>query len=230
MEDQRGSACVSAGHVVFFDDGVTEQLKDDVVNSMLYSQLAASARCSRFDDVQAWGVKFKEVMTLFGWLALQERTQRYTHGERATLGLDDLLEQMLDPNVSSPCVNRLKKMCANLKTHRTYSASQQLLLDHALDCRAGAGDTTLTLLISFVSSASQVTTVLFSSTTPMADEEPAIAAHLATQRSVGSLSVTVLSMELSDRQYRRVRARVGAELGASRDALVMAMIEGPPDE
>lgn len=226
MDDGKCSAYVSAGHMVFFAGGLSGQLKKDVIDSVLYSQLSASEKHSRFSGVDHWSIKYKAVMGLFGWLTLQERTRSYSDGESMTSGVAHVVEEMLERSVSDSCVDQLKKLCTHLKSSSPGHTGLQLLLEHALDSQADRGDTTLTLLISFVSPASLMTTVFLSSKIVTPNDQSAISAHLAARRSVGSLSVTVSSMELVERQYRRVRERVSVELGASRDDLVMALDGG----
>lgn len=226
MDDETCYAYVSAGHLLFFEAGVSPQLKEDIICSSLYSQSSASHQCSKYSEFTEWSAKCNEVMSLLGWVTLQEHTQDYVYGADVSLGVERTLTEMLGPKVSAVLLQQFLRLCAELKTSGNYTPEQRFLLEHTLDSLADVDSTTLTLLVSFVSPASIIITACLTSKMPTASGKLPVFAHLSTQRSNGRLSITVSSAEFVERRYRRIRERVITELGAAKNDGVIVLNKG----
>lgn len=59
---------VNAGCMLFFSKGVAAQLKKDVLDSTLFTQLAADKKYSRFSATKEWKERHLSAMTHFGWV------------------------------------------------------------------------------------------------------------------------------------------------------------------
>ncbi|MEQ7919808.1 hypothetical protein ABQX22_11490 [Xanthomonas sp. WHRI 1810A] len=59
---------VNAGCMLFFAQGVAAQLKKDVLDSTLYTQLAATKKHDRFSATKQWKEVQLNAMTHFGWV------------------------------------------------------------------------------------------------------------------------------------------------------------------
>lgn len=230
MDDGMSSTCVSAGHVLFFAEGVSKQQKEDVINASLYTQLAASDKYLKFDSFDEWSGKSKKLMTLFGWLSLREASQQYTDDGQARVPLGQVLLTLLAPTVSASLLARFQKFLADLKSPSGSHAGLTLLHEYTMDCRPDREQASLSLQISFINSDSMITTVILSSKMPAPISPPTMSMHFAAERTVGDLDITVVSMECIERQYRRVRGRIVAEVGGARSELVIDLDGGPAIE
>jgi hypothetical protein len=230
MDDGMCSTYVSAGHVLFFADGVSKQRKEDVINSSLYMHLAATDNYQKYDDVDAWSGKCKKLMTLFGWLSLREDSQQYTYGGQASVQLDQALLALLGPTLPATLVARCQQFLTDLKSSSDNHAGWALLHEHAVDSRPERDPTSLSLQITFVGPGVLITTVFLSSKMLMPTGQPGICAHFAAERTMGSVDITVVSMEFIERQYRRVRGRIVADVGAAKKDLLISLNGGKADE
>ena len=230
MDDGMFSTYVSAGHVLFFASGVSEQRKEDVINSSLYMQLAASDKYQKYDNVQEWSGKCKKLMTLFGWLGLREDSQQYSDESQTSFQLDQRLLELLGSTLPATMVARFQRFLADLRNPSSSHAGLSLLQEYAVDSRPDRDQASLALQISFVGPGSMITTVFLSSKMLQPISLPAVAAHFAAERTIGNLDVTVVSMEFVERQYRRVRGRIVAEVGSAKDDLLIALDGGTADE
>ncbi|MDK2123372.1 hypothetical protein [Parachitinimonas caeni] len=67
-QGEDAGAAVAAGSLVSFVSGLTEQHKNDVLNSTLLAQLAASKAYDRFKQTKLWYDKYVEVLAQVGWV------------------------------------------------------------------------------------------------------------------------------------------------------------------
>lgn len=230
MDDGVSSTYVSTGHVVFFAASVGRQRREDVINSSMYMQLATSDNYLKYDNCEAWIGQCKKLMTLFGWLSLREDSQHYAYDSQVSVHLDHVLPALLGTTVSAPLLKKFQTFLANLPDPSGSPAGLTTLHQDAMDSRPDRDQTSLSLHISFVDSESMITTVFLSSQMPMPTGLPAMAQHLAAERMHGNLDITVVSMEFIERQYRRVRGRITAEVAAAKKDLVFALDGGQGDE
>ena len=229
MDDGMCSACVSAGHVLFFAGGVSKQQKEDVISASLYIQLATLDKYLKYDDFDEWNNKCKKLMTLSGWLSLRENSQHYMCDGQAPVQLDKALLTLLEASVPATLLAHLRKFLADPPALSGGQAALTLLSEYAMDSRPDTDQASLSLQISFVDAESMITTVFLSSKMLMPNNQVDLCAHFAAERTNGSLDITVVRMEFVERQYRRVRGRILAEVGAVKNTLVIAL-EGGKDE
>ncbi|MGV6396569.1 hypothetical protein ACTUVN_002003 [Pseudomonas caspiana] len=230
MDDGMCSTYVSAGHVLFFASGVSEQRKEDVINSSLYMQLSASDKYQKYDNVEEWSGKCKKLMTLFGWLSLREDSQQYSDDSQTSFQLDQRLLALLGSTLPATLVARFQRFLADLRSPSSSHVGLALLHEYAVDSRPDRNQASLALQISFVGPGSVMTTVFLSSKMLQPISPPAMAAHFAADRKIGSLDITVVSMEIIERQYRRVRGRIVAEVGSAKNDLLIALDGGTVHE
>jgi hypothetical protein len=230
MDDGMCNTYVSAGHVLFFADGVSEQRKDDVINSSLYMELSASDKYQKYDNVEEWSGKCKKLMTLFGWLGIREDSQQYSDDSQASFQLDQRLLALLGSTLPAALVARFQRFLAQLRGAPGDHAGLALLREYTVDSRPDRTQASLALQISFVGPGALITTVFLSSKMLLPISEPGMAAHFAAERTIGNLDITVVSMEFIERQYRRVRGRIVAEVGSARNDLLITLEGGPANE
>ncbi len=65
---ENGDAYVDNSGIITFVGDVSEEFKDDVLNSMLFAQFAANGICRPKDDIIKWYDKYQEVLQNIGWI------------------------------------------------------------------------------------------------------------------------------------------------------------------
>jgi hypothetical protein len=108
---------VNAGCMLFFAQGVAVQLKKDVLDSMLYTQLAATKKHDRFSATKQWKEVQLNAMTHFGWVMQSVETfnQPAPRGTPETVW--GWITQMLPPFMPAAAVAE-----AQAAAHECYKA------------------------------------------------------------------------------------------------------------
>lgn len=235
MQAEQANIYICAGHVVFFSESVSKQMRDDVLSSGLYLQLAADKKYSRFNALEEWRGVSRELMTLFGWVITQEESVDDASDEVFILDINRVLGKMLGGKVSAPLLARFDTFCHELETADSSRSDMALLLGHALSKKedfltgsrsSDAVDTSLSLLISFVSPEGLLVTALVSSTAPVCAGQNILPTHFAFGRVVGHFSLNIMQIEFMEKKYSRARERVIAELAERKSSQIMLYGDG----
>lgn len=86
---------INAGCVVFMSAACSDQQKQDVTDSLLYTQLAASKRHSRFDDALSWRHTWLAALNRFGWTISSHDSRSLPAAEVGRGTVWDWLEKQL---------------------------------------------------------------------------------------------------------------------------------------
>ncbi|KAG8714879.1 hypothetical protein FRC09_017153 [Ceratobasidium sp. 395] len=67
-DHEKPSAAVVGGAVISFVDGVDEDIKADVLNTLLFAQLVADGQADRQKEPDQWYAVFRDVLETIGWV------------------------------------------------------------------------------------------------------------------------------------------------------------------
>jgi hypothetical protein len=225
----------NAGHIVFFADDVSKSFKDDVLSSSLYLQLAASNKYSRFDDFNAWCSLYVDAMPRFGWVLTGQNSYRHAVEGEASFTVWNQITHRLGGKVSAGFFDKVSRFLVDQEAAEEVNAAILLFRDHAVSVRsaapeaqAGAGEASLSLMFSFVSCEHWVTSVLLAFKTTETVGRNLLSQVFPGEKMVGDLAVEVISAQISEHHYRRVRERLNRELGARKQALILRFDGGSP--
>ncbi|XP_028411409.1 uncharacterized protein LOC114533970 [Dendronephthya gigantea] len=133
-EKGKGQAFVDAGSLVSFTEKLSGQNKEDVLNSTLLAQLAASKKHDRQTDSANWYKFYTDVLMKIGWVTQQFQFSKYhSHTgsfEMSTVVLDILLSLVGD---GEPALVDVVK--ATLESFKNSGGDTIKLFDH--NCVSG---------------------------------------------------------------------------------------------
>jgi len=86
---QAASANVDAASVVTFVDGLSQQQKEDVLNSTLLAQLATNKQHNRERDMVGWYGTYRSVLEQVGWVSQQSSLRDQVLAARSLLAIAD---------------------------------------------------------------------------------------------------------------------------------------------
>jgi hypothetical protein len=218
MKQRLNAAVVNAGCLAVFAGQSTSRQRD-VLDSLLYIQLAAMKKHSKFTDFEHWERTWLAAAVRFGWVVrgsehLSEPVARTgtdtawalcTAAMTETVG-DTLIsdvEELLRAGMSSDALNLLSGQTLHVNAHDPRAPLATVVL------QAGFVDThgVMTLAVLHLRTYQPLTSrFLFN---------PLEAGHVP-----GNYSVTVYSMQLEDLVYSRYRNAIDTALADKRSSLI----------
>ncbi|MFF8861717.1 hypothetical protein ACF08B_06655 [Streptomyces sp. NPDC015139] len=114
------SAAVDDGSIVCFADGLDIVHKQDVLNSTLLAQLAASNKYDRETETEEWYGYYKHVLENVGWVTSEWRFSKY-EASTASFHIDTVILQIL---VAIATGNELALAIATLEALKKSSDSR----------------------------------------------------------------------------------------------------------
>jgi hypothetical protein len=133
------SGAVDAGHLLGIVSGMQPQNQSDVLNSLLFAQLAATAQHDR-GDFQNWYPVYKDVLSKCGWVIGADEITRYVAGG-SSFTINDVVLEIL-AGIATPgqlaaitaAITALKSLATSdhrlqlwdQTTHRASSGSLQV--------------------------------------------------------------------------------------------------------
>jgi len=114
-------ASVSAGMAVVFADDVTGQSKDDVLNSTLFGQLAATKQFDRQQELERWTSRYAEVLETIGWV-VQNTTFSDVKDVNSAGSVDKLVLKLIRDTASPQQLDAIQKMINALKASENDKA------------------------------------------------------------------------------------------------------------
>ena len=219
MEQLSGHAIVNAGCLLFFDEKLTSSRRNDVLDSLLYVQLAAFKKHPKFTEQEEWKDTWLTAAVRFGWVWTAgthcsepaSRTETQTPWSLCAGALSAVVEDAVIADAE-----RALREQAHAEALKLL-ASQTLQIDTGQDRPAR---TTLVLQIGFVDAFGGMSLALiylntYQPLTPGLVFEPLEAGHL-----LGNIDVTVYSMRLLDQVYGQFRAAFDNALAGKRSGLI----------
>jgi hypothetical protein len=113
-DDTEGGA-VAAGALVSFVAGLSKTHKEDVLNSTLLAQLAASKAWSREEQPTEWYDEYRDVLENLGWVVPNFDFSKY-NATSSQVELDTVVLEVLAPIATGPEVTGATAVLKALKT------------------------------------------------------------------------------------------------------------------
>ncbi len=235
MQNNAGSVYANAGHIFYFANGVDQSFKEDVLNSSLYLQLAASNKHSRFDDFNAWRSVYVDAMPRFGWVPTGNRLNRQAAEGETSISVWEQISNSLGGRLSANLAHEVGRLFVDQEADKGVSTGLLLFRDHAVSVQtnsaagqASAEEVSLSLMFSLVSCEHVVTSVFLAFRTTEPLEKNWLSQRFQTEKLIGDLTVEMMCAEISEHRYRRVRERLNTELGPRKQELIIRLDGGRP--
>jgi hypothetical protein len=114
QEDNKESGSIIAGNLISFTANLSGQDKDDVNNSILLAQFAASKEYSRMEKPKEWYDSYFKVLTNVGWIVQGDPFAPY-NASGSTLTIEKTVIELLGAIASGQVVLIVKQVLESLK-------------------------------------------------------------------------------------------------------------------
>lgn len=226
MTQQLNGAIINAGSLLFFAGHADTARQGDILDTLLYCQLAASKRHEKFAEFEHWKDTWLAASLRFGW-ALQHSehiSEPIPRGPGETVW--DICARALSATVGETLVGEAERQVRQ----PPQTEALDLLVGQTLQVESDAlkpGASTLGLQMGFVDIHGKLTMAVlhFVTRQPLKPDflfEPLEATSLS-----GNIELTVCSMHLVDHVYGQFREAFATALQDRRAALIKPWKEAP---
>lgn len=208
MEQVFKGRVVNAGSLLFFPEEQQIERPNDILDSMLYTQLAASRKHERFNDFERWKEVWLAAALRFGWAlkASEHVSEPLAKGTLDTVW--SLAARAFSTSVSSSALTRTE---AFMQPAIKLLASQAMHVEdpppdsNDPSRRTRAGQSTLALQVGFVTADRTLDLALVHFKTRQTLTGEFLFKQIEPGQILGNVEVTVYSMQLMDQVYAPFR-------------------------
>lgn len=213
MEQVFKGRVVNAGSLLFFPEEQQIERPNDILDSMLYTQLAASRKHERFHDFERWKEVWLAAALRFGWAlkASEHVSEPMAKGTLNTVW--SLAAQAFSTSVSSSALTRTEAFMqlANAQPAIKLLASQAMHVEdpppdsNDPSRRTRAGQSTVALQVGFVTADRTLDLALVHFKTRQTLTGAFLFKQIEPGQILRNVEVTVYSMQLMDQVYAPFR-------------------------
>lgn len=147
----RDDVFLVAGNLTSVSADVLEKWKKDVVDSILFSQLYASSKISKFSDSQRWYENYTEAMAKTKWKTDGFRFSKIELDEGETVVLNVLVQKRIGSVVGLPQTEQFEQLMCSIQQGCAVEAMASLTEDHAMVFQDKGKTSTLSTVVLHVS-------------------------------------------------------------------------------
>lgn len=225
---------VVSGQLILLHKALTEQVKQDVVNSQLYAQLYASVKADKFSEVIAWDKRLTSARAELKWSASFTRASCPEPTDKASINATSLIiEQFAHAPHFDPSVMEEAIRCG-LKALASSPTAQSVFFDSVL--RVTKPDLSLKtaersdvlMYISVVNPEAHMIDVQISFSVHQLLDEYLFDQWFAGKFVIGPMLLSVSEFELNTSGFSDMRGRVVAGLDGAEANLIVDLDLPPP--
>lgn len=213
------NAIINAGCLMFFNEPAATSRQTDVLDSLLYVQLAASKRHAKFTEFEHWKDTWLAASSRFGWTL-----QRSEHiSEPAARGISQTVWGIGARALLGFVGETRVAEAEHLVRQPPQPQALDLLVSQTSQLRADRdkpSETTLVFQIGIVDAPGNLTLLMLHFTTRQPLGRDVLFASLDAASLSGNIELTVCSMRLADLVYRQFREPFATALQDRRAALI----------
>ncbi|AKT28813.1 hypothetical protein RYA05_25490 [Pseudomonas syringae pv. actinidiae] len=230
MKQKLNAGVVNAGCLLFFPEQAQAVSHSDVMDLMLYVQLAASKKHPKFTSLDKWNETWLAAAMSFGWmLKASEHVSEPLKADAAET-IWSVIRRALAVSVTPEALDHaersLRKACETPSSNRAIRLLASQVLEHETD-QAGRAQTVVAVQTGFVDEQHNLALLQlhFVTRQPLSDDfmfdvlEPASA--------VGNIDLTFYSLHLMDLVYLQFRDTISSALATRRVGLIETLEEVP---
>lgn len=222
---------INGAELVVFLDAAESTVKEDILASTLYAQLAADKQIDKFTDCSGWHATLLKALATFGWLRLELKGSEGDCPESDTFTPVDLFSALLPEALASWRGKKLENLlnllfCSPLSDRALALRERSLLITDTLPTdSAGSATTVSTALmqISFVLPTGEKVSLCVAFKTNETLAENPFTQSFAKLERVGEITCFRLIGKLDDLRYALFRHKINGALSERRDELSFAV-------
>lgn len=225
---------VVSGQLVLLPKELSDQLKQDILNTQLYAQLYASVSANKFSDPMVWDKRLTSARSELKWFTRFMVSRRPESTDDAKINATSLVMEQFaraphfDPALMEDAIRR------GLSALACSSPAQKMFFDSAL--RVTKADSLLKrqtvsdvfLNVSVVSPKAHMIDVQINFSAHQLLDEHLFEQGLKGKDVVGSISLSVSEFELDTSAFSRIRDKVIDGLDGTEATRIMNLDISPP--
>ncbi|KPZ12939.1 hypothetical protein [Pseudomonas syringae group genomosp. 3] len=228
MKQKLNAGVVNAGCLLFFPEQGQTTAHSDVMDSMLYVQLAASKKHPKFTSLDKWNETWLAAAMSFGWmLKASEHVSEPLKADAAET-IWSVIRRALAVSVTPAALGHAEQTLRKACTQPYGKPAIRLLASQALEHeedQAGRAQTVVAVQAGFVDEQHNLTLVQLHFVTRQPLSDGFLFDLLDPANMVGNISLTVYSLQLMDLVYLQSRDKISSALATRRAGLIEMLIE-----
>lgn len=245
MECSKTMAVV-AGHLVAGSAEVEPSVRQDVLDSLLFSQLFADGKCAKFDASVQWLAEHDNALRHSKWTLSNLRTNELKLRDPQRLDLARLLDDELLSRLPRVAADDVRAMLKGIGASQHDEAPQLLFRDHALKVLSdeipddslpvdpaeppAPRVTVVALMLSYMAPGEVLYTCVVTFKTTEAVEGNLFEQSFTGSQIVSPVDIRFIERHLDIDAFAKVRGDVQRFLAVSRDGLILPLCCAEPDE
>lgn len=216
---------INGAELIVFLDAAQSTVKEDILASTLYAQLAADKQIDKFTDCSNWHATLLKALATFGWLRLELNGSESDFPESDTFTPVDLFSELLPEVLANWRGKKLKDLLSLLLSSPLSERAlalrdRSLLITETLSTDLAATATTVSsalLQISFVLATGEKVSLCVAFKTNETLAENPFTQSFSRLRLVGEINCFRLIGKLDDLRYALFRHKINGALSERRE-------------
>lgn len=236
MKRLNHSVYVVAGTILVFSPDTSESTRENILESTLFLQLAATRKFPEISDFAQWYKAYISHSHSLEWAHLSAWSQFSSVADSVGLRLDDLVRTQLSSRLSREQVEQIDLALSRITTMPLTAMAAMVLREHAVECAVseetnvpdenaegstGPCLTRLRVQVGYVDGAGRLTGVWVYFQSAEVIQNNFLVQALVAKLVVGNIHVSGFVAELDDFDYESTRKRIIAALGGQRQGKII---------
>lgn len=199
-----------AGNLTSVSVGVSEAWRSNVVDSILFSQLYASSKISKFSDSQQWYKNYTEAMSKTKWKTGGYRFSSVEFDEGLSIFLNVLIQKRLGSVVGLPQTEQFERLMSSIQQGCAAEAIASLTEEHAMVYQVEEKTSTVStvvLHVSLVARGPAIYSVFVCFKTTQEVERNFFHQEFKSELIVGEIGIGISQLVLDKDAYEKARMR-----------------------
>ena len=237
---------VVLGHLVCSSTAIGATVRQDILDSLLFSQLYADGKCARLDSPARWSEEHDNALRNLKWMLSDLRTQTVELGINERFNIGHVLDQELCRRLPELDADEVRQMLRRMADIEPDAAPQRLFKTHSL--KAWADESTdelpavdsgrvptpqatfVNLMLSYAGAGEVLSSCVIAFKTTAEIKNDLFNQSFVSSEIVGSIDIRFVKRQLDVLAFKQVRDKVETFLEGRRDGLILPLCHAEPDE
>lgn len=217
---------VNAGCLLFIPDSFTDLQKKDMADAILYTQLAASKKHSRFDDSELWRQTWIAAISRFGGLLVNHESFSLLRGDLPTDTFWGWIGKFCPPAMAPELFEHMQEVARRSLLQHPRQPALALLKHQALSASGEpSGTRHVGLQLAGHDPLLGLCLVVLSFKTTQAIDDDLLAVTLEPEKLLGNVELTFYTVQMNEMLYGLYRERIDQALAERRAQSVSLLRE-----
>lgn len=214
-------AVVVAGNVLLGGGRGSVVDNEDIFDSLLFSQLSADDKSSRFDLPGSWFSEYRKALLSSKWTGSADYSGGFEPNQNSSVNLQDLLKQNFLNRLPDARAREVEQMLACITQLPDSDDAVALFRHYTYQTTEAPGNSTIALQVSVLEKEIHLFSFFVAFTTSSVIETDLWHQKIPGQSIVGSVEIRFIQRQWSRSGYRRVREGIRSYLAQRREGLVL---------